>query len=94
MSPTSHPNFQGSLEQTALHAPWTTGRQVGVRKVRARLSSGVEAPKFGDGLDPVRTAIRMRTEAEPVFMGLWVPESGMRDFRDAHPGASVRPAAD
>src|SRR5512135_2670170 len=75
------------MEQTALRAPRTTGATGWGAQGPGQTFERARSTKVGDGLVPVRTAIRIGTEAEPGFMGLWVPESGMRDFRDAHPRA-------
>jgi hypothetical protein len=72
------------MEQTALRAPRTTGATGWGAPGPGQTFERARSTKVGDGLVPVRTAIRIGTEAEPLFMGLWVPESGMRDFRDAH----------
>jgi hypothetical protein len=78
------------MKQTALRAPRTTGATGWGAHGPGQTFERARSTKVGDGLDPVRTAIRIGTEAEPVFMGLWVPESGMRDFQDDH---RVQPAA-
>src|SRR5512135_3271393 len=76
------------MEQTALRAPRTTGATSWGAQGPGQTFERARSTKVGDDLVPVRTAIRIGTEAEPVFMGLWVPESGMRDFQDAR---RVRP---
>jgi hypothetical protein len=73
------------MEQTALRARRTTGAPGGGAQGPGQTFERARSTKVGDGLVPVRRAIRIGTEAEPLFMGLWVPESGMGDFRDAHP---------
>lgn len=72
------------MEQTALRAPRTTGATGWGARGPGQTFERARSTKVGDGLVPVRTAIRIGTEAQPLFMGLGVPESGMRDFRDAH----------
>ena len=73
------------MEQTALRAPRTTGATGWGARGPGQTFERARSTKVGDGLVPVRMAIRIGTEAQPLFMALWVPESGMRDFRDAHP---------
>src|SRR5512135_886533 len=73
------------VEQTALRAPRTTGATGWGAPGPGQTFERARSTKVGDGLVPVRIAKPIGTEAEPIFMGLRVPEPGMRDFRDAYP---------
>src|SRR5512143_3234919 len=73
-----------AMEQTALRAPRTTGATGWGAHGPGQTFERARSTKVGDGLVPVRTAIPIGTEAEPLFMGLGVPESGIKDFQDAH----------
>jgi hypothetical protein len=73
------------MEQTALRAPRTTGATGWGAQGPGQTFERARSTKVGDGLDPDRRARSIGTEAEPLFMGLRVPEPGMRDFRDAYP---------
>ena len=73
------------MEQTALRAPRTTGAPGWGARGPGQTFERARSTKVGDGLVPVRTAIPIGTEAQSLFMGLWVPESDMGDFRDAYP---------
>ena len=72
------------MEQTALRAPRTTGATGWGARGPGQTFEQARSTKVGDGLVPVRMAIRIGTQVQPLFMALWVPESGMRDFQDAH----------